>query len=123
MRADWSINERYAIHNERVVSAISGGFAQGRENLIMKLKPRDEFTSRENRYSLGVDELSGRHYASIPVTIRVVDYDEYYELSDDDYVRFLADPVSALAFVEECRRREHDDLLMQKPGWNRGSPL
>ena len=89
----------------------------------MKLKPRDEFFSRENLYALGVDELSGRHYASLPVTIGVADYEEYYELSDDEYARFLTDPVGALAFIEECREREHDELLMQKPGWNRGTPI
>jgi hypothetical protein len=89
----------------------------------MKLKPRDEFTSRENLYSLGVDELSGRHYASLPVTIGVVDYEEYYELTDDEYARFMADPASAAAFIEECREHQHDELLMQKPGWNRGTPI
>jgi hypothetical protein len=35
----------------------------------------------------------------------------------------MADAVLALAFVEECRRREHDDLLLVKPGWNRGVPV
>jgi hypothetical protein len=89
----------------------------------MRLKARDEFSSRENRYTLGVDELSGRHYASLPVTIGVVDYEEYYELADDEYARFMADPASAAAFIEECRRREHDELLMQEPGWNRGKPV
>jgi hypothetical protein len=89
----------------------------------MKLQPRDEYNSREDLYSLGVDELSGRHYASLPVTIGVVDYEEYYELTDEQYARFIADPVAALAFIEECRRHEHDELLMQKPGWNRGTPI
>ena len=90
---------------------------------LMKLKPRDEFFSRENRYALGIDELSGRRYVSLPVTIGVADYNEYYELKDDAYARFLADPASAAAFVEECRRREHDELLLQQPGWNRGTPM
>jgi hypothetical protein len=89
----------------------------------MKLKPHDEFSSRDNLYSLGVDELSGRHYASLPVTIGVVDYEEYYELTDEQYARFVADTVAALAFIEECRRHEHDELLLQKPGWNRGTPI
>ncbi|GAB3607211.1 hypothetical protein GCM10027413_26200 [Conyzicola nivalis] len=89
----------------------------------MKLQPRDECSSRENLYSLGVDEMSGRRYASLPVTIGVVDYDEYYELTDDEYARFMADPASTAAFIEECRRHEHDELLMQKPGWNRGTPI
>jgi hypothetical protein len=89
----------------------------------MQLQPRDEYTSTENLYSLGIDELSGLHYASLPVTIGVVDYEEYYELSDDEYARFMADPVSAAAFIEECREHKHDELLMQKPGWNRGTPI
>jgi len=87
------------------------------------MKPRDEFFSRELRYSLGVDEESGRHFASLPVSNGVVDYEEYYELTDELYVRLLADPAAAVAFVEECRRHEHDDLLMQQPGSNRGTPV
>ncbi len=87
------------------------------------MKPRDEFFSREDRYSLGIDEDSGRHFASLPVSTGAVDYEEYYELSDTDYARLLADPAQAVAFIEECRRHEHDDLLMQKPGWNRGTPV
>ena len=89
----------------------------------MKLKPRDEYTSRENRFSLGIDEVSGRHYVSIPVTIGIADYEEHYALTDGEYARFMADPVSAVGFVEECRRHEHDELLLQKPGWNRGTPV
>lgn len=83
----------------------------------------DYFVSRLNRYSLGVDEKSGQHYASIPVTTGVVDYEEYYALDADTYSRFLSDPSSAIEFADECRRREHDDLLLEKPGWNRGVAL
>jgi hypothetical protein len=89
----------------------------------MRLKPRDEYFSPEDFYSLGVDELSGRRYASLPVTIGVVDYEEYYELTVEQYARFMADPVAGLAFIEECRRHEHDELLLQKPGSNRGTPI
>jgi hypothetical protein len=88
-----------------------------------RLKPSEEFFSRENRFSLGLDEASGRHYAEFPVTIGVADFSEYYMVDDESYARFLADPALALAFVNECRNREHDDLLMQKPGWNRGIPM
>ena len=89
----------------------------------VKLKPRREFTDDVNLYSLGVDELSGRFFASLPVTIGVVDYEEYYELADAEYARFLSDPVGAAAFVEECREHQHDERLLQKPGWNRGTPI
>jgi hypothetical protein len=86
------------------------------------LHARDEFTSREHRYSLGTMEATGERYASFPVTTGVADYEEYYRISAEQYARFLADPDAALTFVEECRRREHDGLLLQHPGWNRGTP-
>lgn len=87
------------------------------------MNPRDEYVSREERFSLGVDADSGERYASFPVSNGVVDYEEYYRLTAEQYARFLADPAAALAFVEEARRHEHDDLLLQKPGWNRGTPV
>ena len=86
------------------------------------MKPRDEYFSRELKYSLGIELESGSHYASFPVTNGIVDYEEYYRLSPEQYELFLADPDVALAFVEEARRHEHDELLLQKPGWNRGVP-
>lgn len=87
------------------------------------MKPRDKFSSRQHRYSLGVDEVSGRHFASLPVSNGVADYEEYYGLSDAQYARFLANPREAVEFIDECRLRQHDDLLMQQPGWNRGTPV
>ena len=87
------------------------------------MKLRDEFFDRENRYSLGVDVDSGRHYASIPVSNGAVDYEEYYELSADEYVRLLTDSVAAVVFVDECRRHERDDLLLVQPGTNRGTAV
>ena len=87
------------------------------------MEPHDEYFSRENRYSLGIDKESGHHYASIPVSAQIFDYEEYYRLDDDQYSRFLADPEVALVFIWECRRREHDDLLMVEPGRNRGTAI
>jgi len=88
-----------------------------------RIREHDSFFSRKHRYALGLDLESNRHYASLPVTIGVADYNEYYLLTDSQYEHYLADPEGALAFIEECRRREHDDLLMQQPGWNRGTPM
>ena len=45
----------------------------------------DTYFSRENRYSLGVDLEEGGHYASFPVTIGVIDYEEYYRLTPAQY--------------------------------------
>ncbi len=72
------------------------------------------------RYWLGLEEESGRHYVAIPVTSGAVDYNEYYAIDRATFDRFLLDPAAALDFVVRCRAREADDLLMIPPGWNRG---
>lgn len=87
------------------------------------MKFDDTFFSREDRYSIGVESESGRYYASIPVSNGIVDYEEYYQLTADQYHRFLKDREAAIEFIEACRRREHDELLIQKPGSNRGTPV
>jgi hypothetical protein len=87
------------------------------------MKFDDTYFSREDRYSIGVESTSGRYYASIPVSNGIVDYEEYYELTEDQYREFLVDSEPAIEFIEACRRREHDDLLLQRPGNNRGTPV
>ncbi|WP_082978871.1 hypothetical protein [Mycobacterium sp. 1081908.1] len=87
------------------------------------MKFDDTYFSREDRYSIGVESTSGRYYASIPVSNGIVDYEEYYELTEDQYREFLRDSEAAIEFIEACRRREHDDLLLQRPGSNRGTPV
>jgi hypothetical protein len=83
----------------------------------------DTYYSSEYEYSIGVESTLGRHYASIPVSNGIVDYEEYYELTRDQYLEFLQDPSAAIEFIEACRRRQHDDLLLQRPGNNRGTPV
>lgn len=83
----------------------------------------DTFFSRDDRYSLGIESTSGRRYASIPVSNGIVDYEEYYEITLDQYQAFLGNRAAAIEFVEACRRHEHDDLLIEKPGSNRGTPV
>ena len=88
------------------------------------MRHHDTYFSKENRYSLGQDLDTGFYYASFPVAAQVVDYEECYRLTEAQYEEFLADPVAALAFVTRCRLQlpETDVLLLQKPGWNRGTP-
>lgn len=83
----------------------------------------ETYLSREDRYSIGIELLSGRYYASIPVSNGIVDYDEYYEITICQFDKFLEDREAAVEFVEACRLRQHDDLLMQPPGNNRGTPV
>ena len=87
------------------------------------MKLEDTYFSRKDRYSLGVETTSRRNYASIPVSNGLVDYEEYYEITADQFHGFSRDREAALAFIESCRRHEQDDLLIQKPGSNRGTPV
>lgn len=84
---------------------------------------QDTSFSREHRYSLGLETDSGRHYLSIPVSNGLVDYEEYYEISAADHGRYGLDEAAAVAFADECRRHEHDELLIVKPGRSRGTPV
>lgn len=86
------------------------------------MKFNDALVNREERYALGTEEESGKHYVTFPVSNGLIEYEEYYAIDDDMFRRFLADPVSALAFVTRCRSRQEDDRLMIKPGRLRGSP-
>jgi len=87
------------------------------------MERRDEYISREHQYSIGIDLQSDQHYVSVPVSAGFFDYEEFYKVAKERYEHFLADRQAALAFVEECRRQEHDDLLTVKPGSNRGTAV
>jgi hypothetical protein len=83
----------------------------------------DTHLFKEDRFALGVEADSGRYYASIPVSNGLVDYEEYYELTPEQYQAFVVNHCAAVEFVQACRRHDHDELLMQKPGMNRGTPI
>ncbi len=82
----------------------------------------DTYVSREDRFSLGIEADSGRCYLAIPVSTGVVDYEEHYELPEERYRNYLADPRAALPIATACRHHEHDNLLLLQPGQNRGTP-
>ncbi|WP_294258585.1 hypothetical protein [uncultured Sphingomonas sp.] len=81
----------------------------------------DSMASREGRFALGTDVVSGQPYLSIPVSNRLADYEEYYRLTDSERVAFEGDMVLAAAFAAKCRRRELDDRLIIPPGADRGN--
>ncbi|MFK7608710.1 MULTISPECIES: hypothetical protein [unclassified Pseudomonas] len=84
------------------------------------MKFNDIFFSKENRYSLGTELQSGKHYLSIPVSYGIVDYEEYYEIDSNLLQQFQTQQETALEFAQKCRRQELDELLIVKPGSNRG---
>jgi hypothetical protein len=83
---------------------------------------RDDRISREGGFSIGIDLRTGNPYLSIPVGNRLIDYDEYYRLTWDEYRSFVTDIATAMAFAEECRLRWRDDRLILPPGCDRGEP-
>ncbi|VVQ37659.1 hypothetical protein [Pseudomonas fluorescens] len=80
----------------------------------------DTLINTDERFAIGIEETTGKYYISISVNNRMVDYEEYYELSKESYLLFLKDSSAALLFVERCRARLVDEFLFFKPGADRG---
>jgi len=85
-----------------------------------KMKFNDTHVNAAERFSLGIEEVSGTPYLSIPVSNRRVDYEEYYRIDRLSYDLYLTDAAAALEFVKRCRNREIDERLILKPGLDRG---
>lgn len=83
----------------------------------------DSHVNRPGRYSLGNDNHTGRFFLSIPVANSMIDYEEYYALSEAEYARFVECDDAALGFANACRARDNDDRLILKPGTDRGTPV
>lgn len=89
----------------------------------MKNRYDETHFSADYRFSIGNDLKTGGHYLAIPVSNGVVDHEEQYHITAEQYDAFAAELDSALGFVEGCRRREHDNQLIYPPGDRRGSPV
>ncbi|TDV58971.1 hypothetical protein [Pseudomonas sp. LP_7_YM] len=83
----------------------------------------DIYFNREERFSLGIEETSGKFYVSFPVRNDMIEYEEYYEIDRAQFDLFQKDLNAALGFVTRCRHRELDELLIQKPGSRRGMAI
>ncbi|TWB67874.1 hypothetical protein FBZ87_113117 [Nitrospirillum amazonense] len=84
------------------------------------MKGTDIAVSCDHRFSIGVERDGGRFYLSIPVSNRLVDYEERYEISQAEFELYRQDLSAALPLVSLCRRRQADDRLMTPPGKDRG---
>ena len=78
------------------------------------------YVDRERRFSLEIDEDSGRTFVAIPVSNSKVEYLEWYEVDGLTFQRYRINPALAYEFVERCKRRELDHLLLFPPGRDRG---
>ena len=82
----------------------------------------DSHFSREFRFSVGQEIESGRYYLSIPVSNRLADYEEYYEIPKELHDAYLTDIDPLVKLAAQCRARQCDERLLLKPGSNRGVP-
>jgi hypothetical protein len=82
-----------------LTSVQTGGSIEGQPK-VEAMRPADlrgnyefdnTYFSREDRYAISIESISGRYYASIPVSNGIVDYEEYYELTARHYHQFLGD--------------------------------
>lgn len=84
------------------------------------MRTEDILVNAIERFSIGIHLDSGRYYLSIPVSNRLVDYEEYYELTESEYQNLVSDPNLATDFAADCRAHRLDARLMVKPGADRG---
>jgi hypothetical protein len=82
----------------------------------------ETFFAKGDRWWIGQETDSGRYYLGIPVSNRMVDYSEEYWITEEQHRQFADNHDLAFEFAEACRRREHDDLLVYRPGTDRGTP-
>lgn len=83
----------------------------------------DKHVFRDERFSVGVDETTGKFYLSIPVSNPLVDYEEYYEIDQAQYDACPTNMEELREIAAKCRKRENDSRLIIKPGRLRGNPL
>jgi len=86
------------------------------------MKFTDILINKDNYFSIGLEETSGKYYLSIPVSNEFVDYEEYYWIDKKSFELYKDDISSAFSFVQECREHLNDKLLIIKPGSSRGVP-
>jgi hypothetical protein len=80
----------------------------------------DQLVRKDKRYSLGIEKTSNKKYLSIPVANSFVDYEEYYEITSEQFDAFQININEATVFANQCRKHTMDNLLIVKPGINRG---
>ena len=75
---------------------------------------KDDFVSREHRFSLGIDRETGGRYLSTPVSgfAAAAEWEAYFAISTDQSARFRADPSTADDFTEDCRMGRNREFLI-----------
>lgn len=81
----------------------------------------DTAISGEHRFSIGRELGSGRYYLSIPVSNRMADYEEFYEIDRQAHDVYPANVKELAALANRYRARVCDELLLVPPGADRGA--
>ena len=87
------------------------------------MKFKDQYVFKEDRFSVGVEESTGKYYISIPVANPYVDYEEYYEIDALQYHACPNNIDELRQIAAKCRARQNDSQLIQQPGRLRGMPV
>jgi hypothetical protein len=82
----------------------------------------DIFFSKENRFSVGIEQESGRYYLAIPVTTGIADYEEFYEINEQDFNKNNPDIDHLKKIAQLCRERKNDSKLILGPRNPRAIP-
>ncbi|MGC7406971.1 hypothetical protein ACPWR0_23360 [Pandoraea pneumonica] len=77
----------------------------------------------QDKFSVGVEESTGKYYISIPVANPYVSYEEYYEIERAQYEACPGNLEELRKLAEKCRERMNDENIMMIPGELRGDPI
>jgi hypothetical protein len=91
-----------------------------RRNLKGAKRFEDVVIDKSARFSIGIDNQRRGFFLSIPVSGRLVDYEEYYRISRREFDKFRSDLALGASFADRCRQRLMDRRLLIKPGADRG---
>lgn len=81
------------------------------ENMDYNFEPMK--ISRKFRYTLGKETTTRKYYLSFlvsPMTKRYVEYEEYYEISFEQFNTFIDKEAELLEFIENCMRGHKNEL-------------
>lgn len=87
---------------------------------ISYVRFESEFVSQDPPFSLGRNLETGKPVFAIPVRNRMVEYQEWYSISEEEMVALMKDFDLAAGYAYLCGDRDMDDRLILKPGTDRG---
>lgn len=87
------------------------------------MKFLDKHIFKDDRFSIGVEESTGKYYLSIPVANPYVDYEEYYEINMSQYDACPGNLDELREIAAKSRARQNDGRLIVQPGRLRGTPV